>query len=417
MTPRRCQGANVPLFQYQARDKKGELHKGEQEAADREAVANGLMDDRMTPVSITEVKAAKQFDLNVELFKHHPKITIDDMVLFCRQMYALTRSGIPIMRAVFGLAETSKNSTMEEILKDVGSSLGRGNTLSISLKSHESHFTPLFISMVHVGESTGKLDEAFQQLVGHLEMERDTRKKVSSALRYPTLVVTSIFIAIMVVNVFVIPSFSKVFEKFGADLPVATKILLATSEFFLNYWWLIIMVLVASIAGFIKYIKTEEGAYNWDRFKLKLPLVGSLLNRIALSRFTRTFSMLFSAGVPILQALDVSAEAIGNRFIEKNVKEMRQGIERGDSLARTANASGMFTPLILQMIAVGEESGAVDKLLEDVSDFYDEETEYDVQNLSAAIEPIMLVFMGGMILVLALGIFLPLWDLGAATRH
>lgn len=417
MTQRRCQEVDVPIFQYQARDKKGALHKGEQEASTREAVANRLMDDRMTPVSITEVKAKKSFDLNVEIFAHHPKITLDDMVLFCRQMYALTRSGIPIMRAVFGLAETSKNSTMEGILKDVASSLGRGNTLSLSLKSHEKHFTPLFISMVHVGESTGKLDDAFQQLVGHLEMERDTRKKVTAALRYPTLVVSAIFIAIMVVNVFVIPSFAKVFTKFGADLPLATKILLTTSNFFLNYWWLIMIIVVGGIGGFVKYIKTEDGAFNWDRIKLKLPLIGGLLNRISLSRFTRTFSMLFSAGVPILQALDVSAEAIGNRYIEKNVKEMRQGIERGDSLARTANASGMFTPLILQMIAVGEESGAVDKLLEDVSDFYDEETEYDVQNLSAAIEPIMLVFMGGMILVLALGIFLPLWDLGAATRN
>ena len=220
----------------------------------------------------------------------------------------------------------------------------------------------------------------------------------------------------MVVNVFVIPSFSKVFSKFGADLPLATSILLNTSNFFLEYWWLILGVVFGGIIYFIRYKKTEKGELQWDKFKLKLPLVGELLNKIALSRFTRTFAMLFSAGVPILQSLEVSAEAIGNRYIEMNVKEMRAGIERGDSLARTANASGMFTPLILQMITVGEESGAVDKLLEDVSDFYDQETEYDVQNLSSAIEPIMLVFMGGLVLILALGIFLPLWDLGAAAR-
>ena len=270
--------------------------------------------------------------------------------------------------------------------------------------------------MIHVGESTGKLDDAFSQLVRHLEMERDTKKKVTSALRYPSLVIVSIFAAIMVVNVFVIPSFSKVFSKFGADLPFATTILLNTSNFFLQYWWLIMGVVVFGGVGFLHYIKTEKGHYQWDKIKLKLPLVGDLLNRIALSRFTRTFAMLFSAGVPILNALEVSAEAIGNRYIEAAVKEMRSGIERGDSLARTANASGMFTPLILQMITVGEESGAVDKLLEDVSDFYDQETEYDVQNLSAAVEPIMLVFMGSLVLILALGIFLPLWDLGAAAR-
>ncbi|MEY8264131.1 MAG: type II secretion system F family protein, partial [Bermanella sp.] len=225
-----------------------------------------------------------------------------------------------------------------------------------------------------------------------------------------------IFIAIMVVNVFVIPSFAKVFAKFGADLPFATKVLLASSNFFLEYWWLILGMLFIAIAGFIKYTRSQQGEYQWDKIKLSLPLVGGLLNRVALSRFTRTFSMLSRAGVPILQALEVSAEAVGNRYIEANVKDMRHGIERGDSLARSAHASGMFTPLILQMISVGEESGAVDVLLQDVSDFYDEETEYDVQNLSAAIEPIMLLFMGGIVLVLALGIFLPLWDLGAAAR-
>lgn len=406
----------MSLFTYKARDKKGDLHEGQQEAISREAVATRLIDDRMTPVFIEEVKKKQAFNLDIEIYNPNKKINIDDMVLFCRQMFALTKSGIPIMRAVFGLAETSKNSTMEKILKDVGSALGRGSTLSLALKSHESHFNSLFINMIHVGESTGKLDDAFKQLVGHLEMERDTKKKVTTALRYPSMVISAIFIAIMVVNIFVIPSFSKVFEKFGTDLPMATKILLATSNFFLNYWWLILVIISVIMFGSIKYIKTESGEFNWDKLKLKLPLVGGLLNRIALSRFTRTFAMLFSAGVPILQALDISAEAIGNRYIEKNVKEMRQGIERGDSLSRTANSSGMFTPLILQMITVGEESGALDTLLGDVSDFYDEETEYDVQNLSAAIEPIMLIFMGVMILVLALGIFLPLWDLGSAKN-
>ncbi len=406
----------MAMYRYQARDKKSVLHEGQQEAASKEAVASRLIEDRMTPVLIEEVVARSHLHLDLSHFLPEHKITLQDMILFCRQMHALTRSGIPIMRAIYGLAETSKNPTMGSILKDVANVLSRGNTLSQALNNHEEHFSPLFISMVHVGESTGNLDDAFKQLVGHLEMERNTKKQVVAALRYPTLVISAIFIAVMVVNIFVIPSFAKVFAKFGADLPFATQVLLTTSSFVLEYWWVIISLLIAGISFFIKYTRTEKGAYQWDKAKLKLPLVGGLLNRIGLSRFTRTFAMLFSAGVPILQALDVSAEAIGNRFIESNVKEMKHGIERGESLSRTANASGMFTPLILQMISVGEESGAVDKLLQDVSDFYDEETEYDVQNLSAAIEPVLLVFMGGMVLVLALGIFLPLWDLGAATR-
>ena len=406
----------MPLFRYKARDKKGVLHQGQQEAQSREGVAARLMADRLTPVLIEAVSVSRTFNVDFSNLLSSPKIGLDDMVLFCRQMHALTRSGIPIMRAIFGLAETTKNPMMEAILKDVAATLGRGNTLSQALASHKAQFNPLFISMISVGESSGHLDQAFKQLVGHLEMERDTRKKVVAALRYPTMVVAAIFIAIMVVNVFVIPSFAKVFAKFGADLPFATKVLLASSNFFLEYWWLILGMLFIAIAGFIKYTRSQQGEYQWDKMKLSLPLVGGLLNRVALSRFTRTFSMLSRAGVPILQALEVSAEAVGNRYIEANVKDMRHGIERGDSLARSAHASGMFTPLILQMISVGEESGAVDVLLQDVSDFYDEETEYDVQNLSAAIEPIMLLFMGGIVLVLALGIFLPLWDLGAAAR-
>ena len=404
----------MALYEFKARDKKGILREGEREAASAEAVAHQLVEDRMIPVSIAPVKEKPSFNLNLDHLLPRHKVSLDDMVLFCRQMHALTRSGIPIMRAVYGLADTAKNPTLKEILKDVGNTLSRGNTLSFALKNHEDQFSPLFISMVHVGESTGNLDEAFKQLVGHLEMERDTKKKVKAALRYPTMVISAIIIAIMMVNLFVIPSFSKVFEKFGADLPAATKILLTTSNFFVAYWWLVIGLMIGGAYGFYRYIHTDQGAYKWDQIKLKLPIVGGLLNRIALSRFTRTFSMLFGAGVPILQALDVSAEAIGNRHIEHNVKEMRHGIERGDSLSRTANASGMFTPLILQMIAVGEESGAVDALLNDVSDFYDEETDYEVKGISAAIEPIMLVFMGIMILILALGIFLPLWDLGGA---
>ena len=406
----------MPLYSYKARDKRGQLHKGEQEASHKSSVAARLLDDRLTPVSIEEIEPSIKLEDLLKQYLPKKTIPLDDLVLFCRQMHALTKSGIPIMRAVFGLAETTNNEALSEVLQDIGSVLSRGKTLSQALHQHENFFSPIFISMVHVGESTGNLDQAFYQLVHYLEMMRDTKKKVSSALRYPTMVIASILIALVVVNVVVIPSFAKVFDKFGSDLPLATQMLLATSHFFIEYWWALIGFIVSALFGMSRYLKTERGALNWDRIKLKLPIVGGLLNRICLSRFTRTFSMLFASGVPILQSIDISAESIGNLHIEKNVREMRIGIERGDSLSRTANSSGMFTPLILQMIAVGEESGALDALLLDVSEFYDEETDFQVQRLSGAIEPIMLLFMGAMILVLALGIFLPLWDLSANAR-
>lgn len=403
-------------FAYRARDKHGELHLGEVDATHKVQVASRLMEDRLTPVDITEIQPSVNLEEILKRYLPKPKINLDDLVLFCRQMHALTKSGIPIMRAVFGLSDSTKNPMLKDILHDVGNVLSRGNTLSHALKNHERYFSPIFISMVNVGESTGNLDHAFSQLVYYLEMLRDTKKKISSALRYPALVISAIIIAVVVVNVFVIPSFAGVFAKFGKELPFATQVLLSTSNFFLHFWWVLLLLFGSGLTIFIRYIATVDGALKWDEVKLKIPIIGSLLNRICLSRFTRTFSMLIAAGVPILQALDVSAEAIGNRHIEKNVKDMRSGIERGESLSRTANASGMFTPLILQMIAVGEESGALDSLLKDASEFYDEETDFEIKQLSSAIEPIILVFMGAMILILALGIFLPLWDLSAAPR-
>jgi len=406
----------MAIFSYKARDHNGKLYTGQLEGSHKEVVANRLIEDRLIPVSIEEFH--ESIDIAEWFHQHLPKknIPLDDMVLFCRQMHALTRSGIPIMRAVYGLAETTKNPTLKEMLMDIGGVLSRGNTLTMALKSHEEYFSPIFISMINVGESTGNLDHAFSQLIHYLEMVRDTRKKISSALRYPTMVVSAIFIAIVLVNLFVIPSFSKVFDKFGSELPFATQILLSTSNFFIHYWWLLLLIIASAITALLKFIKTERGALKWDQFKLKIPIIGNIINRICLSRFTRTFAMLTQAGVPILQGLEISSEAIGNLYIEKNVREMKSGIERGESLSRTANSSGMFPPLILQMIAVGEESGALDSLLNDVSNFYDEETDFDVKNLSSAIEPILLVFMGLMILILALGIFLPLWDLSASAR-
>ncbi|GAA6134677.1 type II secretion system F family protein [Oceaniserpentilla sp. 4NH20-0058] len=406
----------MPIYSYKARDKSGKLYTGEQEANNRDLVAARLIDDRLIPVFIEEINPS--IDVG-EWFKQHlPKkeIPLNDMVLFCRQMHALSKSGIPIMRAVYGLSETTKHPILKDILLDVGNVLSRGNTLSLALKNHEYYFSPIFINMVHVGESTGNLDQAFLQLIQYLEMVRETKKKVSSALRYPTIVISAICIAIIVVNILVIPKFSKVFDKFGGDLPFLTQLLLDISNFFLQYWWVFILFLIIGIIAFVKYINTELGSVKWDKFKLGIPIIGSLIKHICLSRFTRTFSLLTSSGVPILQGIEISSDAIGNLYIEQNIKEMRQGIERGESLSRTANASGMFTPLILQMISVGEESGTLDSLLGDVSDFYDEETDYEVSQLSSAIEPILLVFMGVMVLILALGIFLPLWDLNTSAR-
>lgn len=399
---------------YQGRDNQGAAVKGELEVVSQAAALGELSRRGITPIKIDEAQEqSSSVQININLFKK--KVNLDELIIFCRQMYALTKAGIPIIRAMKGLADSTKSEVLKETLMDVAAKLESGVNLATSMAAHPDVFSELYISMIHVGENTGQLEDAFKRLSENLEMERDTRKRVKQATRYPTMVISAIFIALFIVNLFVIPKFASVFAKFGADLPLPTQILVATSEFCLNYWWLIIAMVIGAIYGFKAWVKTEDGHYKWDKKKLNFPIVGILFEQIALSRFTRNFAMMLRSGMPITHALAIAAEASGNRYIGDKIIGMKTGIERGDSLLRTARATEIFTPLVLQMMAVGEETGAIDSLLEEVADFYDEEADYSLKRLSEAIEPILIVAMGGIVLVLALGVFLPIWDLGQAA--
>ena len=407
----------MTLYAYKGRTKSGELVTGTFDAVNTEAVARQLQGQSIVPVEIKEQVVKARGDIDLAKLLPPPKIKLDDMVMFCRQMKALARAGIPIIQSINGLAEYSKSQRLKAALQDIVTRLQMGNSLASAMGAHPKIFGSLFVSLIHVGESTGKLDDAFDKLVHHLELERDTKNRVSQATRYPMMVMGAMCVAMMIVNMFVIPQFSGVFKKLGADLPMPTKILMATSEFTVNYWWLIILVVVGGIVGFMRYIKTEKGTLWWDKRKLRLPIIGKIFEKSALSRFTRSFAMMSESGVPIMQCLTIVGGTLGNRYISNAVDDIRRGVERGDSLARTCAASGMFTPLILQMITVGEETGSLDSLLHDVSDFYEEEIDYDLKKMADAIEPIILVFLGILVLTLALGIFLPMWELGSAMKR
>ncbi|MDH5396409.1 MAG: type II secretion system F family protein, partial [Gammaproteobacteria bacterium] len=265
-------------------------------------------------------------------------------------------------------------------------------------------------------ENTGNLDEVFLQISTYLERERNTRNQIKAALRYPAFVITAITIAMIIINMFVIPTFAKVFAGFKAELPLPTRILLGISDFTVNYWYFILAVLLMSLYALRRYIKTEKGHWQWDRFITRIPIIGSIVLRATLARFARSFSMSLRAGVPLVTGLALVSRAVDNVFIGGHIADMRNGVERGDSLTRTAASTNMFTPLIIQMLTVGEETGNVDDMLEEVADFYDREVDYDVKNLTSAIEPILIVFIGAMVLVLALGVFLPMWDLASVAK-
>ena len=288
--------------------------------------------------------------------------------------------------------------------------------MAVALHAHPKVFTTLFISMVSVGENTGQLDQAFRQLAGYLELERETRKRIKQATRYPLFVLIAMSVALVVINLLVIPAFAKVFEQFKADLPWPTQVLIGTSQFFQDLWWLLLLLFGGGLYAFFKWIETDAGALKWDATKLRLPIVGGIFERIALARFTRTFAMMYRAGVPLLQTLSINSASVGNKYIGQAILGMRESVERGEALTRSASASGLFTPLVLQMMAVGEETGALDDLFVEVADFYEQEVDYDLKQLADAIEPILIVAMGVMVLILALGVFLPMWELASAAK-
>ena len=403
-------------FSYRGKDSRGAVQQGALAAPSPEAAASELMRRGITPLSIRE---QDQSESVIERLNRLPifrkKVTLDELIVFCRQMYALTKAGIPLIRTMRGLADTTRSQTLSEVLDDVTDRLEGGSTMASAMQAHPKVFSELFIAMIHVGENTGQLDDAFKRLSDILELERDTKRRLKQAMRYPMFVVIALLSALMVVNFLVIPKFSAVFNKLGADLPFLTQVLVGTSNFLLNYWYIMLFAVAAAGLLIRQWKQTEQGRQTWDRYKLKMPIIGPLLELITLSRFARNFASMLAAGMPVTNALTVVADTTDNAWISRHIKDMRAGIERGESLLRTARQSDMFTPLILQMIAVGEETGSVDEMLTNVADFYDEEVDYQLNRLSESIEPILLVGVAILVLILALGVFLPVWDLGSAA--
>lgn len=409
----------MPAFNYIGRNSNGTQVKGLLDGVSAAAVAEQLNRQQIIPISIEPAKVeseASSANIDIGDLLGFSPVSLDDLIVLCRQMYALMRSGVPILRAINGLAESATSPKLKAALTEVSSQLEGGFALSSALNQHPKIFTPLFVSLVHVGENTGQLDGSFLKLATYFEREQETRKRIKAALRYPSFVIMAILLAIVILNIFVIPTFASMFAKLGADLPLATKMLIASSNFFLNYWP---HLLIASIFGFFgtrSYLKTKHGQYRWDRQKVKLPIVGSIIERSILSRFTHSFAIVLKAGVPMTSGLTLVADAVDNSFMCEKIIAMRAGIESGESLLRTAVASKMFTSLVLQMVAVGEETGRVDELLEEVADYYEREVDYDLSTLTARIEPILLMVVAGMVLILALGIFTPMWDMASAFQ-
>ena len=417
----------MAVFAYKGRNGRGDLMQGTLEGDDSHAVADHLMNTGITPLEIREIRGAKAkvgsakagsaYEPDWLKRLNEKPITPKDLILFSRQMHTLLRAGVPIMRALTGLQESTQNPSVAAMIQDLRESLDKGRELSVALRSYPKVFSLFYISMVQVGEMTGTLDEIFIRLYDYLEFERDMRQRIKAATRYPTFVLIAMAIALVIINVFVLPEFAKVFAGFHAQLPTITKVLLGFSAFMVDYWALMLVTLIVAVASFRLFINTSGGRYKWDKYKFKLPLAGDIIFKSTLSRFARSMALSFKSGMPILQGLSVVGLVVDNVYIRRCIEQMRDGIERGESILRTAAATGVFSPVVLQMIAVGEETGDLDGLMLEVAYMYEREVKYEVENLSSRIEPILIVFLGILVLVLALGVFLPMWDLGKAALN
>ena len=406
----------MPFFSYKGRNNKGEMVKGLLDSLNASALAKHLLSIDITPIEITpSSKPVQDFDWSANLFEE--RIEPLDVMMFSRQMYTLLKAGIPIMNALSGLLSSTKNKALVKVISEIRLSLDSGRELSAALNFHPKVFSSFYVSMIRIGESTGMLDKVFLRLFDHIEFEKFMRDQIKAALRYPQFVMIAMMVAIVVVNVFVIPIFAKVFQGLGADLPLMTRILLNFSDFMVSYWPYLVGGFLASVISFRSYISSDKGRYQWDSFKLKSPIIGPIIQKATMARFARSFSLAIKSGVPIMSGLSLVAQTVDNDFIAQKVEQMRLGVERGESILRTATNAGVFNPLVLQMIAVGEESGALDDLMEEIAEMYQRDVEYEIKTLGAKIEPVMIVFLGILVLILALGIFLPIWDLGKASMH
>jgi MSHA biogenesis protein MshG len=405
----------VAQFAWFGRNASQQAVSGVLESAGRLQVADVLAAQGIVPVVIEpHVPAADARDTLRRLLKRQ-RIGDVELLLFTRQMHTLLRSGVPILRALRGLEESATNPALRELLDKLRQALDGGHELSQAMARHGAVFDRFFVSMVRVGESTGQLTEVFASLHEHLEFQRHMREQIAAALRYPKFVIGAMVMAVAVINLFVIPAFAKVFDNLHAELPLMTRLLLGASNVFLSAWPLMLIALVLAVLAWRRAVATPRGRLWWDRWKLRLPIAGRVLRKGALARACRSLGLVLRSGVPVLEGLSLAAAVTENAHMEGAILGMRSAVEHGESVLAASRKAGIFTPIVLQMVMVGEESGTLEEMLDEVGALYQREVEYELKTMSQQIEPILIFVLGAMVLVLALGVFMPMWDLGRAA--
>ena len=404
----------MSFFVYTARDRQRNPVRGEVEGRGRDEVADHLLAQGLTPITILERKVAGE---SFAALRRHlsPGPQLVDLIFFCRQMFSICKGGLALHRGVRTLAQSVRNPALRDALSDMRRQIEEGRAFSEAMSTHRKIFPALMINLVRVGENTGKLDQAFSELQRNLELEHETRRRMKAAMRYPILVIVALIIALSVVSLFVIPVFAGVFANFGAELPWMTRVLMATSDWAVRWWPYVLVAATAVVFSARSWLRTDRGAELWGRWSLSFPLFGQILLKATLARFSRTLAMCMRSGIVLDQGVQAVAAASNNRHFALRLGAMRERIAQGESLTAAARHAALFTPLVMQMITTGEETGRLDEMLDECAGFYEREVDYDVGMLGEYVEPVLLVIVSALVLMLALGIFLPMWDLASVA--
>ena len=400
----------MPVFVWKGKNSYGEKRKGKVELANEAAVKAHLKKLRITPSMVKE--APKDVFADIALFQ--PKVTGKDVVIFTRQLSTMIDAGLPLVQSLEILGEQQDNITFKKKLREIRADVETGSTLADAMKKHPDVFDNLFSNMIEAGEIGGILDTILNRLALFMEKSMALKKKIKGAMTYPVICICISFVVMAVMLIFVVPVFQEMFAQFGSALPAPTQMVVDMSEFAKGNFHFILAALFAVIYGIKKIYKTEKGQTKIDALLLKMPIVGSLLRRVAVAKFSRTLGTMLQSGVPILESLNVVARTSGNKVIEGAVFRVADAIQEGRAISEPLEETGVFPGMVVQMINVGESTGALDVMLSKIADFYDEEVDQAVENLTAAIEPLMMVFLGGMIGGLVIAMYLPIFSMASA---
>lgn len=400
-------------FAWEGKNRTGKVQKGTMEAPDEAAVIAALRRQGIMPSSVKE--RGKGLDMEIKLPGFEPKVTTKDLVVFTRQFATMIDAGLPLVQCLDILSRQQDNKTFKKILTEVKESVESGSTFADALAKHPKAFDELYVNLVAAGEVGGILDTILNRLAAYIEKAMKLKKQVKSAMTYPATVVGIATIVVAVILIFVIPQFEKMFRDFGGELPAATQFVISLSNFVVDYALVIFIAIVVLIFAIKKIYATKKGRERIDDLLLKLPVFGILIRKVSVAKFTRTLGTMISSGVPILDGLDITAKTAGNKTVERAIYQVRASISEGKTIAEPLEKSGVFPPMVCQMIAVGEQSGAIDTMLNKIADFYDDEVDYAVANLTSMMEPLLMLFLGTTVGGLVIAMYLPIFKLAGTV--